>query len=278
MAILYGTCSWNYDSWVGLVYSRPRRTAAEYLPEYAEHFPTAEIDSWFYRIPGRADVLSYAASVPDDFRFTCKVPREITLTHLRGSGKNAPASNPQFLSPRRFAEFLAAVEPLLPRIDAIMFEFEYLNRQKMPGQGEFLSRLDDFFSSVPAGLPFALEPRNANYIDAAYFDFLNRRGLIHVYSEKQYMPHVYDVFRSHGAPAAETSVIRLLGGDRGEIEGITGGSWDRIVLGKADKPLVAGMARDLKFQGKKVIVNVNNHYEGSAPLSIRSLRELEAAD
>ena len=44
MAILYGTCSWNYDSWVGLVYSRPRRTAAEYLPEYAEHFPTAEID------------------------------------------------------------------------------------------------------------------------------------------------------------------------------------------------------------------------------------------
>jgi uncharacterized protein YecE (DUF72 family) len=234
-----------------------------------------EIDSWFYRIPSRADVLSYKAAVPDSFRFTCKVPREITLTHLRAPGsKTPPPPNPDFLSIPRFLEFLTAADPLIPQIDAIMFEFEYLNKQKMPGQEIFQKRLAGFIKDLPAGLPYALEPRNGNYMKSRYFEFIRSVGLIHVYSEKQYMPHVYDLYRDFGPPAAETAVVRLLGGDRGEIEKLSGERWDRIVLEKPDKPLVAGMARDMKFQGKKIIINVNNHYEGSSPLTIRALEDL----
>jgi uncharacterized protein YecE (DUF72 family) len=59
MSLLFGTCSWNFDSWEGLVYTGTRRRAAEYLPEYTKKYRTAEIDSWFYRIPAREDAEEY---------------------------------------------------------------------------------------------------------------------------------------------------------------------------------------------------------------------------
>lgn len=275
--IKYGTCSWNYESWVGLVYSEPRRTAAEYLPEYAERFETAEIDSWFYKIPRRTDALSYKALTPEGFSFTCKVLQGITLTHERSFGKGtATRKNETFLSVPKFEEYLAAIEPLLGRIEAIMFEFEYLNREKISSLREFLDRLDGFFAEAPRGLPYAIEPRNGNYLTGEYFAFLKEHGLMHVFSEKQFMPHVYDVYRAFGGMLGDAAVIRLLGGDRKEIEKQSREQWNAIVAEKPDKSLVAGMSRDMKLQGKRVVVNVNNHYEGSAPLTVEELRRLSA--
>lgn len=43
---------------------------------------------------------------------------------------------------------------------------------------------------------------------------IEERRLMHVYSEKQYMPHVYDVYAQHAYLAEGGSVVRLLGGDR----------------------------------------------------------------
>jgi uncharacterized protein YecE (DUF72 family) len=271
-----GTCSWNYDSWVGLVYTRARRTAAEYLAEYAARFPTTEIDSWFYRFPDRAEVLAYAEAVPESFRFTAKIPQAVTLTHLKpargAEGKGPP--NPEFLSERLFGKFLEAVTPLLGRLDALMFEFEYLNRTKMPSLEAFIEALDGFFGRAPAGIPYAVETRNGNYLKPAYFEFLNRRGLIPVYSEKRFLPHVYEVRAAHSAVAAPSAVVRLLGGDRREIEEATSGRWDKAIFPKDDLDEVAAMVADLSGEGKAVTVNVNNHYEGSAPVTIDNLERL----
>ncbi|MBN1895834.1 DUF72 domain-containing protein [bacterium] len=271
-ALKIGTCSWNYDSWRGLVYSSAARRAADYLPQVAARYPTVEIDSWFYRIPDPAEAKSYLEAVPDAFRFTCKVPQEITLTHLRGEGRTETLQpNPSFLSPPRFHAFLEAVTPLLPRLDAIMFEFEYLNKRKMPSLQAFMERLGGFFEKAPSGLPYAVEPRNANYIKKEYFQFLNDRGLIHVFSEKRFMPHVYEVYENHSDLSAPSAVIRLLGGDRKEIEEATRQRWDRIVFPKDDKENIVDMACSLLDAGKMVTINVNNHYEGSAPMTIDSL-------
>jgi len=122
-----GTCSWNYESWVGLVYSKPSRTAAGYLQEYSKRFRTAEVDSWFYALPNRHDVLEYLSNVDDDFSFTAKVTEDISLTHKRNRGSKELIPNPGFLSPEIFAKYLDSIKPLLPQIDAIMLEFEYLN-------------------------------------------------------------------------------------------------------------------------------------------------------
>lgn len=274
-SILFGSCSWNYDSWEGLVYSKPAKTAAEYLPEYSRRFSTAEIDSTFYRIPSRSDMRAYRELTPDGFSFTCKVPQEITLTHKRNLKKSAVLeTNPVFLSAERLKTFLEAMEPLLDRLDAVMFEFEYLNKTKMPSQSEFLDRLNDFFTKIPRGIPYALEPRNGPYLNEDYFDLIRKQDLIHVYSEKQYMPPVWEVHAGRKPVPEKTVVIRLLGGDRKEIEKKSGEKWNSIVFERPEKAHIAEMSRDMKFAGKKVIINVNNHYEGSAPLTISALETL----
>jgi uncharacterized protein YecE (DUF72 family) len=264
-----GTCSWNYDSWVGLVYSHPCRTAAEYLREYAGKYRSAEIDSWFYKIPSEAEVREYGAAVDEGFRFICKAPQDLTLVLTRGK---VPSRNPSFLSPELFGSFYDRIAPLGDRIGAIVLEFEYLNRQKMGGVGEFLDRLGAFVRAIPRGMPIAIEPRNGGYLGRDYFSFLKDLGLIHVFSEKQYMPpiaSVYDEFRDY---LVDATILRLLGGDRKVIEAKAGERWDRIVDEKLERTEIARMVRNLMIQGKTVYIDVNNHYEGSAPLTIEGIR------
>jgi uncharacterized protein YecE (DUF72 family) len=304
---LIGACSWNYDSWVGLVYSRPRATAAEYLPEYSRRFKTAEIDSWFYRMPTARDAASYAAAVDGGFRFTCKAPRELTTRRLpapgparggaggsavaagdagqagaggsdRAAGKACPADsgkpNPSFLSAVPYRSFIERIEPLHSRLDAVILEFEYMNRTKMGSLEEFLGLLGGFADSVPREVPIAVECRNGNYMKEGFFALLREKGLAPVLSEKQYMPSVVSLCDSFGAMFGDLVVIRLMGGDRGEMERATGERWDRIVEERPEKAAIARMVKNLLVKGKRVVVNVNNHYEGSAPLTIESLERM----
>ena len=71
------------------------------------------------------------------------------------------------------------------------------------------------------------------------------------------------------------SVIRLLGPDRGRIEEQTGKRWDRRLAPK-DEGLrhIAAMTNEMLSRGFEVTINVNNHYEGSAPRTIEALRPL----
>jgi uncharacterized protein YecE (DUF72 family) len=270
-----GTCTWNYDSWVGLVYSREMSGAAAYLPEYARRFETAEIDSWFYRIPPQSEVLRYKQAVSSDFRFTCKAPQALTLTHQREDKQHAgPQPNPEFLSAPLFQQFLQTIAPLLPQIDAVMLEFEYLNKSKMASLDLFLQKIETFIGQIPEGLPLALEPRNSNFVVPKYFEFIARHGLIHVFSEKQYMPHVYELYERQHDTIGKRAVIRLMGGDRQEMEARAENRWDRIIEPREDLAEIAAMIRKLLEHGTDVTVNVNNHYEGCAPLTIERLRSL----
>lgn len=270
-----GTCSWNYDSWIGLVYTQKCRTAAQYLREYSTKYRTAEIDSWFYRLPSQDVVLDYLHHVDEDFRFTCKVPNAISLTHQRTRGKAKELiSNPTFLSNELFLEFLEAVEPMAKRIDAHMLEFEYLNKQKMKSLDHFLNALDRFLHFVPRDIPLAIETRNKNYLKHEYFQFLREKRLIHVFSEKLYMPHVYEVYEEFGDLLIDKTVLRLLGGDRKEMENKTDNQWNAIVEPRDDLTRIAEMAKHMIKRGTNVTINVNNHYEGSAPLTIERLLAL----
>jgi len=265
-----GTCSWNYDSWIGLVYSRKASRSAEYLREYSLRFGTVEIDSWFYRIPSSDDVAEYLSQVDPSFTFSCKLTESITLTHPRG--RTEP--NPDFLSPDLFAGYAAAIAPMIPQLFAIELEFEYLNRQKMPSLAAFLGALEMFLSRIDTTLPLAMETRNANYLKPEYFQFLKDHNIAHVFSEKIYMPPIREVYAQFGSLLADRAIVRLLGGDRKAIEAKTGNKWDSLVEEKADLPGIVDMFRDIDASGRLLNVYVNNHYEGSAPLTIDKIRAL----
>jgi uncharacterized protein YecE (DUF72 family) len=282
-----GTCSWKYDSWKGLYYETGKKYSAEdYLPDYAKHLDTVEVDQWFWslfpgavRLPDARTVKTYAESVPDDFIFTVKAPNSITLTHYysRQPAKHAEYAgkpNEHFLDNGLMERFLESLAPLGKKLGPVMFQFEYLNKKKMPSRQAFQDRLHDFIEKAPREFQYAVEARNPNYLNSAYFDFLEEHELGHVYLEGYYMPPIAEVFTKHRPETAGFSIIRLHGGDRLEIEAGTGKRWDRVVAPKPEG--LAAAARIVRANRKKKIltfVNVNNHYEGSAPVTIERFQE-----
>ena len=147
-------------------------------------------------------------------------------------------------------------------------EFEYLNRQKMPSLDVFLKHLDTFLASIDNDIPLAVETRNSNYLHEEYSSLLKKWNASHVFSEKLYMPHIYKVYEKYVDLLNDKVIVRLPGGDRKKIEETTKGKWDSLVDEKDDLPQIVEMLRDIGSSGKSVFVYVNNHYEGSAPLTI----------
>ena len=280
-----GTCSWKYDSWKGLVYNTGKSYAHhDYLTDYAKFFNTVEIDQWFWslfpqgaKLPDSDTVKAYADSVPDDFLFTVKAPNSITLTNfyskqLSAYKEYANRSNPHFLDLGLLSRFLEMLEPMKARLGPIMFEFEYLNKKKMPTRKVFLGRFDAFFTQAPKEFSYAVETRNPNYLTEDLFAFLRERNLGFVMLEGYYMPPIADVAEEHDVRTAGFSIIRLHGPDRQAIEARTGGLWGEIVDPKDDGlRTTASIVEENAEHRITTFVNVNNHYEGSAPLTIQRL-------
>jgi uncharacterized protein YecE (DUF72 family) len=274
-----GTCSWKYDSWKGLVYSSAK--PANFLEEYSRKYNTVEIDQWFWSLydpnkpilPNPKTVDEYSNSVPDDFKFTVKIPNSITLTHLYerdASGTLIP--NPWFLNRDLFSKFLESIQPLKHKLGPLMFQFEYLNKQKMSSQQVFLERFASFVKNVDRTFEYAIEIRNPYYLNKSYFDFLRKNDLRMVFLQGYFMPPVWDLFSKFKDIIEKTVVIRLHGTERKEIEEKTGSNWSKIMTPRdSELQKVFEMVQELKINEVGTYINVNNHYEGSAPLTIQKL-------
>ena len=89
------------------------------------------------------------------------------------------------------------------------------------------------------------------------------------------MPPFPELYRNHRQRLIGPVVVRLLGPDRQGIEKATGRKWNRIVAPKDDElGKIAEALVEMVSSGLDVVVNVNNHYEGSAPLTIEKLERL----
>jgi uncharacterized protein YecE (DUF72 family) len=147
----------------------------------------------------------------------------------------------------------------------------------MPSQARFLELLEGFFSRIPPGPPCVLEPRNPHWLNGPYFAMLKRRGLGHCFLQGYYMPAVAGLCSQWARELASSApaVVRLHGPDRAGMEKASGGRWDRIVEAR-DRELeeVVDSVAGLLANGFEVYLNVNNHYEGSAPLTIEKILRL----
>jgi uncharacterized protein YecE (DUF72 family) len=277
-----GTCSWKYDSWEGLVY--PHGKEINYLKEYSTHFSTVEIDQWFWSLfkgntvvlPKAATVKEYADSVPPGFIFSIKVPNSITLTHQYNKQNNTPlVPNLYFLSTGLMERFLQTLEPLGDHIGPLMFQFEYLNKNKMASAGQFMDMFEVFLHGLPKGYQYCIETRNPNYLKKEYFDFLADHDLGHVFLQGYYMPSIFELYEKHKDRIGDPVVIRLHGLDRQGIEERTKNIWDTIVDPRDDELLLLrDVVHDLRERQHHVYINVNNHYEGSAPRTIDKINAL----
>lgn len=79
-----GTSGWSYSDWRGRFYPEelPQKS---WLPFYAQHFSTVEINMTFYRFPKAETLKGWLEKVPEDFKFALKANRQIThLKRIKG--------------------------------------------------------------------------------------------------------------------------------------------------------------------------------------------------
>jgi uncharacterized protein YecE (DUF72 family) len=144
----------------------------------------------------------------------------------------------------------------------------------MPSLNAFVDRLSEFFDKAPKGFGYAVEIRSPNYLKQGFFKFLSDTSISPVLLEGYYMPPVSQAANKIDESSQRPLIIRLMGPDRQKIEELTGGKWDRIAAAKDESlDCVARIVQKNVGQGREVIVNVNNHYEGCAVLTIERLLE-----
>lgn len=282
--IRIGTCSWKYPSWEGLVYSS--REPANYLAEYARKYTTVEVDQWFWSLgksgaalPRRETVAEYDAATPADFRFTIKCPNAITLTH-QYARKGAPLiENPRFLDVEFFHRFIESLDALIPKVGLFIFQFEYLNKDKMSSKTQFLDKVTTFIDALPGDFPYALEIRNPRWIDADWFGLLQEKKVAPVLLQGYWMDDIAKTIDTYGSRIGDTFCIRLHGEDRDGMEEKTGSDWSQIIRPKDEELARISYSITKSFgHGTTIYLNINNHYEGSAPQTIEKFKLLLGAE
>ena len=281
-SIRFGTCSWKYESWKGLIY--PETEKFNYLKEYSNHFNSVEIDQWFWSLfapsnvvlPQNKIVSEYKNSVPKDFLFTIKVPNSITLTHFYRKNKSEElVKNPFFLSMDLYNQFLDSIKPLQDQVACLIFQFEYLNKDKMSSQSLFQNMFYDFITRISdSQFPIGIEIRNPNYLSKNHFGFLEQLKIIPVLLEGYYMPSVVETCNNFLTHSNKSVVFRLHGPDRSGIEKLSNENWNQIYIDRTKElEKLSELFKDLLERKINLFINVNNHFEGSAPLTIQKLKK-----
>jgi len=88
------------------------------------------------------------------------------------------------------------------------------------------------------------------------------------------MPPISEIYQKFHPHTASFNIIRLHRGDRTEIEKKTGSIWNNVISPKP-KGLKAAAQIVKENVYKEIVthVNINNHYEGSAPLTVERFKE-----
>ena len=284
--VRFGTSSWTFPGWAGLVYHRryanQRAFLRDSLGEYAEHplMRTVGIDRGYYTPVPEEDLAAYAKQLPEDFRAAMKVWQRVTMPgfprHPR-YGADAGKENPDFLNVELFeqavhaparAAFARNMGPWIVEIAPSPFPLD---------PAWFNERLGAFLRTAPRDFPFAVELRDRKLLTPEYARTLLEHGASHVFNYWSRMPALAAQGRVEGLLDGELFMARLLippGRKYAELKEAYA-PFDRVCAPQPEmrrevvELVLAALERD-----KECYVIVNNKAEGSSPLSVRALAEL----
>lgn len=285
--ILFGTASFAYEGWKGIVYHERYRQATfkvDCLREYAryEPFRTVEFDFTFYRPPTARQLARYAAALPPGFPVLSKVWEELTMPRFPDLPRHAGRcgqDNPRHLDSRVFRE-----EVLPPFREAFgdhtgpfILEFPTEWQPSPERRRAFVDGLDRFLAESPAGLRWAVEIRTPQYFAKDYFDVLRRRGAAHVFNWWTRTPALSEQWAAAQPLPADFAVARILVPPGVPYEQAVERfrPYDRVQAPREDmRRDVVRLVRQITEAGADAFVLVNNRAEGCAPLTIRALARM----
>jgi uncharacterized protein YecE (DUF72 family) len=281
--VRFGTSSWNYPGWKGLVYSRDypaTGASAAMLAEYAQFplFSTVGIDSSFYGPLTEKSLRGYAEALPSGFPCVSKVWDRLTVHTFAEAREKAKAGqrNPDFLNPELFLSdvWRPLSEHFAEHRGPLVFEFQAIAKQDKVGPQQFADRLDRFFGKLPPEGRYAVEVRNAEYLTPAYFAVLRGHDVAHVFSSWTRMPSIGMQLELPGSLTAGFLVARaLLRPGVYYADAVDAfAPYDRIRDPnpelRSDLVRLVEAAEQLRIPA---YILVNNRAEGSAPLTIAAV-------
>lgn len=172
----FGAPAWAVKEWKGKLYS-DKANQANFLEEYAHHFNAIELNTTFYRMPGKETLDKWFSQVGPDFIFCPKVPNY--LSH--GS---------TMTSATKVREFFTTLLDFNNHLGCTFLQLHEDFKLKRRKELEF------FFDFVPQNIQFAIEVRHESWftekhdfwnflasknISAILTDVMGRRDVLHPY-------------------------------------------------------------------------------------------------
>ncbi|UCF06802.1 MAG: DUF72 domain-containing protein [bacterium] len=252
-----GPAGWSYQDWVGPVYPPGKRI--DQLLLIARYFNCIELNSSFYRVPGRKLVESWLkriSTVPG-FIFTVKVWQR--FTHERSADEG------------EVRDFIQSFSPLIEdgRIGSFLLQFPWSFKNTKESR-RYLQRLGMWF----AGQPVAVELRHGSWNDTETVEFLAGCRLAFCNIDQ---PQVgYSLPPTEHVTSEEIGYIRLHGRNKK--------NWFRADAdrdARYDYLYNAGeleewrkRARSILARVKNLFIIMNNHYRGQALANAAQLRSM----
>lgn len=142
---------WYKKEWCGELLSQQCRPQ-QALAEYAQNFSSVEGNTTFYGVPDLSTAEVWRRSVPEDFRFVFKLPKQLSHDALLANYQQAPV----------YDQFLAFCEVLSERLGLVFIqlpaEFSY----------SYLDRLDGFLQQLPRWVQTCVEVRSMDLFNKAF--------------------------------------------------------------------------------------------------------------
>ncbi|HJQ26614.1 MAG TPA: DUF72 domain-containing protein [Blastocatellia bacterium] len=247
-SIFLGTQGWNYEGWVGPFYPRGSK-AKELLSLYANIFDSVEVDSSFYAIPSENSIKGWAERTPKSFKFSLKLPSEITH-------KNRLRDSQAILE-----QFMQRISLLGDKLGCVLIQ---LPPDFSPNEH---AALRNFIDQLPPEARFAVEFRDANWLNDATVELLARRNIALALTDSRWIHRTLS-FRIIDSYPADFAYVRWLGPRE-----LT--DYSRIQIDRSrEMAQWADAFAALKEKVSCVFGYFNNHFQGHSPASCNQFKEL----
>jgi uncharacterized protein YecE (DUF72 family) len=166
-----GCSGWNYAHWRNGVFYPPRLASRDWLPFYARHFDTVEVNATFYRLPQRSTVEGWVGHTPPGFVMAVKASRYLThVKRLSGMREGTDI-------------LLDRLGPLVgsPKLGPVLWQLP----PNMPRDDD---RLADALAVLPRSLRHAFEFRHESWFADETYRMLRDHGVALVIADRAGAP------------------------------------------------------------------------------------------
>lgn len=262
-----GLTGWSYHD---LIAPNPKRK----LLDYASHFPVVELDSSFYAIPSKKNILNWIETTPDTFQFIVKAYAPLTTHKSRIEETRSLGTI--------FEVYKLAFQPMVDsgKVKAFLFQFPPLfscQREHV----EYLRMVRRLMGDWPVAIEFRHRSWYSEEFQESTLNFLKEMNFIHVVVDQPQTPHNSVPFTPI-ATNPDLAFIRLHGRNYDGWLGDDTKDWRtfRTLYDYSEEELaeIKQAALNLEKQAKEVVVIFNNNSGGHAAPNAKVLQKLLGID